>query len=95
MCGKPACQACATKGPTGAFCGEECKTKHESFTNRAQTMDSKKGGDTMRQIVKLAVRTCIVVVVVGVVCYATYFLDLDFIPVLPDIGAKVAGILGL
>ena len=46
QCGKPFCGTCRVTGPTGNFCAEECKTKHETFTQRAQQLDkmSRSGG---------------------------------------------------
>lgn len=42
QCGRPACSTCRVKGPTGEFCSEECKEKHQSFVQRAQQVDAMK-----------------------------------------------------
>ena len=42
QCGRPACSACQVKGPTGVFCSEECKEKHQGFVQRAQQIDAMK-----------------------------------------------------
>lgn len=39
QCGKPFCSACEVAGPTGRFCSQACKDRHESFTQRAAQLD--------------------------------------------------------
>lgn len=50
QCGKPFCGACRIQGPTGNFCSDECKSKHETFMQRAAQLDkmSKRGGFTSK-----------------------------------------------
>ncbi len=42
QCGRPACSTCRVKGPTGDFCSEECKEKHQSFIQKAQQVEAMK-----------------------------------------------------
>ena len=39
QCSKPFCSACEFKGPTGSFCSEACKQRHEVFVQRAAKLD--------------------------------------------------------
>ena len=39
QCGKPFCRTCEILGPTGKFCAEECKQRHEIFVKRASKLD--------------------------------------------------------
>jgi hypothetical protein len=41
QCSRAVCQACAIQGPTGLFCSEACRDKHQLFYQRAQAMDGK------------------------------------------------------
>jgi hypothetical protein len=40
QCGRPACSVCRVKGPTGDFCSDACKDKHQAFVARAQQLES-------------------------------------------------------
>ena len=96
QCGKAACSTFAVKGPTGLFCSDECKEKHERFVNRAEYLESRQGGGgAFYKIKKLLISTAILVVLVAAASYVSYVLELDMIPVLPELGQKVAGMFGL
>lgn len=75
QCGKPFCGSCQVKGATGNFCSEECKQKHEVFTQRAQKLDeiSKKRGFTRRlgSVIKASLIWGVIILVAAGV--ATYF----------------------
>ncbi len=55
QCGKPVCAGCVVKGPTGVFCGESCKERHEKFIGRAQDMQRMSRPTGMLQKLKSAV----------------------------------------
>ena len=44
QCGKPFCTTCEILGPTGKFCSEACKQRHEVFVKRASKLDDMRGG---------------------------------------------------
>ena len=74
QCGKPFCSACRIQGPTGNFCSEECRDKHQAFTQRAAELDAKRKAGTGRRIWYL-VRTILIwtLVILLAVGIATYF----------------------
>ncbi len=39
QCGKPFCSTCEIPGPTGKFCSDPCKQRHEVFVKRAAKLD--------------------------------------------------------
>ncbi len=39
QCGKPYCGTCEILGPTGKFCSDPCKQRHEVFVKRAAKLD--------------------------------------------------------
>lgn len=83
QCGKPFCSACRVTGPTGNFCGAECKQKHEVFVQRAQQLE--RGSARSGYLVKLRrllVKAVIwIVVILAVAIIITYYGVYD-IPVL-------------
>jgi hypothetical protein len=81
------------KGPTGNFCGQECKQKHESFTQRAATMDAMRKPSSLMAKLKRLVGKLIVVLIllVGLGVLGT----LVEIPVLTPIVETVRGIIGI
>lgn len=93
QCGRPACSSCRVKGPTGDFCSEECKEKHQGFIQRAQHMDSmkkaKRGipfGRWIRKIIVWAVVLIFLVALGSVFGIEIPFLSplvRDFLPFLP------------
>ncbi|MDQ1256290.1 MAG: hypothetical protein QG656_886 [Candidatus Hydrogenedentes bacterium] len=91
QCGKPVCGACVVSGPTGKFCCEECKGKHENFVQRAEQLDVKKRRGTgmlvglRRLIVKGIILVAVVLFGAGA---ATYFGGFE-IPVLSDIIRRI------
>lgn len=76
QCGKPVCGTCTVVGPTGKFCSEVCREKHEQFVRRAQTMEQRSKmrggfGRVRRALIKLTI-------FIGVICaigYAAVKLD--------------------
>ncbi len=41
QCGKPVCNNCKVTGPQGYYCSEECKERHQAFTERVEQMDKR------------------------------------------------------
>ena len=39
QCGRPFCGTCEILGPTGKFCYDACKQRHEVFVKRASKLD--------------------------------------------------------
>ncbi|MCC6489019.1 MAG: hypothetical protein IT364_16085 [Candidatus Hydrogenedentes bacterium] len=93
QCGKPFCGACKVTGPTGLFCSEECKVKHENFIDRAQKLDAKRGPlglkAKLRKLVSTIISLVVLALVVGVIA------SLFEIPVLSDWVLRVRGMIGM
>jgi hypothetical protein len=69
QCGKPFCSACAISGPTGKFCSDSCKEKHQAFIQRAQQLERSSVGagfllKVRRMVVKVAIWAAVILVVV-------------------------------
>jgi hypothetical protein len=94
QCGKPYCSACKIAGPTGLFCSDACKQKHEAFVQRAQQLESRKAPlNILAKIRKLIGKILVLLillaflVVVGIV--------LPDIPVLGTFAARVREFIGM
>lgn len=75
QCGKPFCGTCEVVGPTGRFCGEACKTAHETFVERAKQLDDMRGGAGVfgKLLVRLKQLAILLVVLLLGAVAATYF----------------------
>ena len=75
QCGTPVCAGCKVGGPTGNFCGETCRDKHEQFVRRAQELEQRR--PTAARLYKLrrfAVRLIVLaVLVLFIALVLTYF----------------------
>ena len=87
QCGKPVCGACTVHGPTGKFCSEVCKEKHEGFMQRAQQMQqgSRRTGD-IAKLKRLLIKLVIWIVALVAVGFGAIYFQ---IPVLSNIAWKV------
>ncbi|GMV92480.1 MAG: hypothetical protein AMXMBFR82_22580 [Candidatus Hydrogenedentota bacterium] len=93
QCGKPFCNACKVMGPTGLFCSEECKQKHESFVQRAQQFESRKGSVSVMAKVRKMLGGLVAIVILAIILgvLGTIF----EIPVLSDLVIRVRDIIGV
>ena len=94
QCSRPFCNACRVLGPTGQFCSETCKQKHEVFVQQAQAQDHKKGGLGIKGLVKKGVKIAIVVVIICVAITGADALVAD-IPVISQLSALIKGLIGM
>ena len=74
QCGTPVCGTCKVSGPTGNFCSEECRAKHEQFIRRAQELEKRRpmvGWWTkiQRLLVKLVVLIALVLFIASLLTY--------------------------
>jgi hypothetical protein len=71
------------KGPTGQFCGEECKERHEKFVSRAQELQrTSRGIGVFTRIKSALIKFAVTIVAVAFLgFFAVYF----NIPVLGDL----------
>ena len=93
QCNKPVCSACVVKGPTGNFCSQACKEKHETFVQRAATMDSMRRPSTLGTKLKRLIGKLIVILILLVALgVAGSLID---IPVLTKVVNTVRGIIGI
>ncbi len=73
QCGSPVTPFNKVVGPTGMFCGDECKANHEAFTQRAGSLERKTGGTlfgiprALGKILGQLIVLAIIVVAIGVV----------------------------
>lgn len=72
QCGKPFCATCELLGPTGKFCSDPCKQRHESFVKRASKLDEMRRtsglfGKLMDRLKKLLVYAAAVLVIAVIV----------------------------
>jgi len=81
-CRKPVCATCVVTGPTGQFCSETCREKHEAYVKRARDLDrtSRRTGD-LAKVRRLLIKLVILVVGVGALAWICLFLD---VPVVAD-----------
>lgn len=94
QCGGPITDFNKIMGPTGMFCSEECKQRHEAFTRRAAAIESNRpahGGlrRFLGSIVGRAVFMFIVLVVIGLAA------SIFHIPVIGDIVERIPGFMWL
>ena len=76
QCGKPVCGACVITGPTGRFCGESCKEKHEKFVERAQEMQrSSRSTGGLVKLRRFLIKLVIFIVAIGALGFAAVYLD--------------------
>ena len=90
QCGSPITEFNRVLGPTGMFCSDECRQRHEAFTERAQALDATRKGSSgavirhmLRKLFAKAIVLLILVFFIGLV--ATVFK----IPVLSDIVERI------
>jgi len=87
QCGKPVCSTCLVTGPTGNFCGMECRDKHQEFMKRAQSLQrTSRGASGLRSLVSLLIKLIILLVVLGAVCIVAVLVE---IPVLTPVVRRV------
>ena len=85
QCGKPFCGTCEIIGPTGKFCAEACKQRHEVFVKRASKLDDMRRtsgvfGKLMDRLKKVAVFAAAALIIAVVV----HFFGVR-VPILSDI----------
>lgn len=93
QCGKPFCGACKVMGPTGLFCSAECKEKHETFVQRAQALESRKGSVSILVKLRKLLNTVVVIVILALILgvLGTLF----EIPVLSDLVVRARDMVGM
>lgn len=93
QCGRPFCNTCRVTGPTGVFCGNECKQKHEAFVQRAKELEDRKGPPRilvkLRKLIRKLIFFLIVALILGVIGARFE------IPVLSDLVLRIRGMLGV
>ncbi|HIJ65478.1 MAG TPA: hypothetical protein HPP77_05945 [Candidatus Hydrogenedentes bacterium] len=94
QCNKPFCSACRVQGPTGNFCSQGCKEKHEAFVQRAQQHEDKRGRLVMASTTKRWVKRAVILVIVLILLsLASAFTNYN-IPILSDIGWWIRNLIG-
>lgn len=85
-CHKPVCGMCVVAGPTGQFCSESCKEKHEAYVKRAQQLDrtSRRTGQ-LTKLRRFLVKLVIFVVAIGALAFGAIYFQ---IPVLKTVVQK-------
>jgi len=92
QCGKPFCSACAISGPTGKFCSESCKEKHQAFIQRAQQLERPNAGaGFLLKLRRLAVKLLIWAAVILVVVFLLAKFKIYDVPILSDMMRRYIG----
>ncbi|HOS03939.1 MAG TPA: hypothetical protein PKZ01_12720, partial [Candidatus Hydrogenedentes bacterium] len=88
---------CQISGPTGRFCGEECKQKHEGFVQRVQQMEGRRSGMGMGIKLKRILGTVIgkIIVILIILIFIGIAATLVQIPVLSPIVQSVRNMIGI
>ncbi|MBI5092743.1 MAG: hypothetical protein HZB26_09920 [Candidatus Hydrogenedentes bacterium] len=92
QCGKPFCNACAVSGPTGRFCSDTCKEKHQVFIQRAQQLDRQVvSGGFLRKLRSMAIKLVIwAVAILAVAFILTKYAQIE-VPILSDLLRRYVG----
>ncbi|MCH8204062.1 MAG: hypothetical protein IID09_02810 [Candidatus Hydrogenedentes bacterium] len=85
QCGKPFCGTCEILGPTGKFCSDACKERHEVFVKRASKLDdmrrtSSAFGKLMTRLKKVAIFAAAIIIIAVVL----HFFGVE-LPIVSDI----------
>lgn len=85
QCGKPFCGTCEILGPTGKFCSDACKQRHEVFVKRASKLDDMRSTSSvfaklMTRVKKFAIFAAAIIIIAVVV----HFFDVE-VPIVSDI----------
>lgn len=92
QCGRPVCGSCVVSGPTGNFCSQPCKEKHQAFMGKAQQLDGKARGGLFAKLRAM----CAWIIILAAVCFALGVVATAVeIPVLSDIVFQIRGRIGL
>lgn len=92
QCGRPVCDACVVTGPTGRFCSQPCKQKHEAFYQKAQGMDGKARSSFFIKLKGLLSGVIILVAVLAAVGVVATVVE---IPLLSDLTRQVRALIGI
>jgi len=95
QCGGPVTQFDKVVGPTGMFCSEECKAKHEAFTQRAGSLERQTGGTFFgipRFLGKNLGRLIVLLIVLVAIGALASFVE---IPVLTPLVSNIRASLGI
>jgi hypothetical protein len=91
QCGKPFCGTCRVQGPTGNFCSEDCKSKHEVFTQRAQQLDTmSRSGGFLNKLWFLGKKIIVFALFFLAVAVALHFIGLN-VPVVSPVIRNIMG----
>ena len=78
QCGRPFCSTCRVQGPTGNFCSEACRFKHEEFTKRAQKLDTmSRGGGFVVKIYWFLKKLAVFALAALLIAVVVHYLGVD------------------
>ncbi len=98
QCGGPVTTKSKVSGPTGVFCSEACREKHERFTERAAALDSPERKRPRGLITWLRVRGVVMklfALVVLIAFLVVVFTEVVAVPVLTPLSYSLRGLIGL
>src|SRR5262245_7068663 len=85
QCSKPFCDTCAVRGPTGNFCSQECKQRHEAYVQRAAKLDDMQRDTSFFAKTWIRIRKLLVFAIVALIlAVVAHFLGVQ-VPVLSDL----------
>ena len=98
QCGGPITSHTKVLGPTGVFCSEVCREKHENFVQRAAALESPERKRSTGYITWLRIRGTvarIVAILVLIVFMAAVFTEAVNVPVLTPFFTALRRLVGL
>jgi hypothetical protein len=91
QCGRPVCGACLVTGPTGRFCSDTCKDKHEKFVSRARALQrTSRSAGTLTKVRRSLIKLVIFLVAIMALGFVAVYFE---IPVAADIVRKILRVL--
>ncbi len=98
QCGGPVTTKNKVSGPTGVFCSDACRQKHEHFTERAAALDSPERKRPRGYITWLRIRGGLMklfALIVLLVFLVVVFTEAVTVPVLTPLSHSLRGLVGL
>jgi len=92
MCGKAVCRSCVAPGPTGNFCSDVCRQKHELFAVRANELDGKARSAFFPKLRGFIVNILVVCAGLFAIGFVATFIE---IPILSGVTRLVRGLIGI
>ena len=85
QCGKPFCGTCEILGPTGKFCSDPCKQRHEVFVKRAAKLDDmRRTSGVFGKLMDRLKKASIFAAAILIICIVVHFFGVH-VPFVSDV----------